>query len=79
MTNPRYFEYARKHGRTPSEMLAHDEVRWPGGCMTGFILWIDARWQEFDQITKKAYRLYHGRTQNAHSVFDHWLRTGLLP
>lgn len=27
--------------------MSHDRVEWPGGCMTGFILWMSERKQAF--------------------------------
>jgi hypothetical protein len=38
--NPRYAAYARAHGKSPDEMMEHDEKAWPGGVMCGFTLWI---------------------------------------
>ena len=47
--NPRYLAYCAAHGRGPDEMRAFDRERWRGGTNTGFILWFDARAQEFTQ------------------------------
>ena len=48
-SNPRYVAYAAMHGRTPAEQLAHDLVEWPGGCMIGFIKWVQAEAGEFER------------------------------
>ena len=37
--NPRYEAYAAAHGRDPDAMLEHDRAAWPGGSMTGYIVW----------------------------------------
>lgn len=37
---PNYVAYAKAHGRTPTAQMAHDEKRWHGGVMCGFILWM---------------------------------------
>ena len=39
---PRYSAYCVTHDKTPDEMLAHDRKRWPGGCMCGFLIWMNA-------------------------------------
>jgi len=49
--NPRYLEYCRAMGRTdPEEQMEADEEKFPGGCMTGFILWIHSASQAFCEL-----------------------------
>jgi len=48
--NPRYVAYAKAHGRGPRAMLTLDRMRWPGGCMCGYIVWINRKWNEFARI-----------------------------
>lgn len=38
--NPRYIAYCSAHGLTSDQMKRKDAKRFPGGIMTGFILWI---------------------------------------
>jgi len=45
--NSRYAAYAMAHRKTPEAMMQADEAAWPGGCMTGFILWIDDQRRRF--------------------------------
>lgn len=45
--SPNFRAYAAAHGRTPEAQLAHDEAAWPGGIMTGFMLWIAERKRAF--------------------------------
>lgn len=43
--NPRFVAYARATGEPdPDRALARDGDAYPGGKMTGFILWIRERW-----------------------------------
>ena len=62
--NPRFVAYSKAHGKTPAAMLRHDKRKWPGGCMVGFMHWIQDRWAEWDAA--------HGRRQcDYHSLEDH--------
>jgi hypothetical protein len=49
--NPRYVAYAKAHGCPPEKMLQKDKECYPGGCMCGFILWINAKWREWETLT----------------------------
>lgn len=75
--NPRYEMYARAHGMTPDAMMDHDLKAWPGGCMAGFLLWMSARWSDWDEA--------HGRNPGAPHLtqdgndFDAWLPDHLKP
>ncbi len=37
---PNFVAYAIAHGKEPQQMIDFDSKKYPGGCMTGFILWI---------------------------------------
>lgn len=67
---PRYLAYCQAHGMTPEAMDAHDEERFPGGCMTGYILWIGDRWAEWAKVNG---RKDQQRTAADHASFDAWL------
>lgn len=69
--NPRYEAYAKEHGKTPEQMLAHDEIAWPGGKMCGFMLWISDRWTEFCLMNPDVDR--HYLKPHDHVAFDKWL------
>lgn len=72
MYQPRYLAYCAVQGRAPEAQLAHDKDAWPGGSMAGFILWINARWTEWNALTGWPSGETHGKTQ--HEEFDLWLR-----
>ena len=55
LSNPRYVAYAKAHNKTPAKMLEHDKKKWKGGCMCGFILWIDQKKQEFFKAHPEAF------------------------
>lgn len=48
-SNPRYVAYAAMHGRETAEQLVHDLVEYEGGCMTGFITWVQAEAGNFNR------------------------------
>jgi len=68
--NPRYLAYAKAHGTLdPEAVLARDRERYPGGCMTGFIVWLGYRWAEWLKATGRRRPL----TEEDHAAFDAWL------
>lgn len=48
----RYVAYATAHGRSCEAMLAADRADWPGGSMTGFLLWMDDALREWQGTTR---------------------------
>jgi hypothetical protein len=69
--NPRYVLYAVAQGNGPQEQMAIDRERWPGGLMTGFILWIGERWRQWLDANPERNRLHH--SPEDHRDFDDWL------
>lgn len=45
--NHRYLCYCRWHGLPPADMLAFDGARYPGGQMSGFMRWVNGRWNRW--------------------------------
>jgi hypothetical protein len=68
--NPRYANYARAHGRTPEEQIVHDAKDWPGGHMTGFVLWNTYRLREAAKEIPQAF--FMGQITD-HAAYDAWL------
>lgn len=70
--NPRYIAYARAvWGTGPVEAGALDDSRWPGGRMTGFILWICERWRAWGTAAYGG--LPDVLTHADHARFNAWL------
>ena len=42
-----YLAYCAAHKKTPEAMMAHDEKEYPGGCMCGWILWVQRVCRDF--------------------------------
>lgn len=74
--NPRFWLYAKSRGRTVPGQILVDKRRWPGGCMTGFILWMGEQWRAFCALGKVRNpddaRLKYG-ADKADRMFDQWL------
>jgi hypothetical protein len=70
---PRYVSYARSLGLGPEEALELDSKRYPGGKMTGFMLWVQNRWKEWDLA--HGHRRDHVRNDQEHLEFTLWLET----
>jgi len=74
--NPRFVAYARAHGRQPQAQLDHDRAAWPGGCMIGFLLWIDGKvseWRTLHPSTWFGPRFMRLEGAADHAAFDTWL------
>jgi len=69
--NPRYVLYA--YPLPPDVRMAKDQEEWPGGCMTGFLGWINRRWNEFDQVMGWSGHDPEARSDEAMFWFDLWL------
>lgn len=71
-TNPRYVVYARAHGKTPDEMMAHDDKAWPGGVMCGFIIWMSQQQTLFYKAHPEAFLDRYTISDSA--AWDAWLQ-----
>lgn len=73
--NPRYVAYAAAHRVDPATMLQRDREAWPGGHMTGFILWMNTAWKTWFEATNHPRRRDPAAYLRAadHVAFDTWL------
>ena len=72
MYQKRYIAYAKYHGKTPQEIYEHDKEQFPGGRMTGFIIWINKMRLNFIK-THPEFSL-HGCITN-HEAFTKFIQT----
>ena len=70
LVNPRYLNYCRVHGLTPEQMAMADDETWPGGCMTGFFLWLGRQRVAFQRAHPEAFLDGHVAD---HEAWDRWL------
>ena len=68
---PRYLAYCRANGKTPDEMMAHDEQAYPSGCMIGFLCWSSN--QLFNARRGHPDWFLNGTLIN-HAEYDAWLQ-----
>ena len=47
MIQQRYLSYCKANNNTPDEQLILDKLTYPGGCMCGFMFFINQKKQEF--------------------------------
>lgn len=59
--NPNYLAYAASRNLTPEACMAKDAEEYPGGKMTGFLLWMSEQIVAFDKIHRPA-DTYHQPT-----------------
>ena len=76
----RYALYAKANGRTPEAQLAADKVKYPGGCMTGFILWISARQRDYTtRLIEEAFSTREARDHDFEKWLITWVKDQLTP
>jgi len=69
--NIRYSLYCLSNGHSEEEQLEIDRGEWPGGCMCGYIIWINGKWSEFRK--NKGYKVDRFMSGSDHKEFDSWL------
>lgn len=80
MYNYRYVLWAKRHNLTPEEMLEKDKQDWPGGCMTGFSLWIQERRDSllrFHKLPIGDLRQLCRIVPDIQKAFDNWLECSI--
>lgn len=73
--NPRYKSYAAFHGHDPDTQLHFDSIKYPGGVMTGYILWIKNQLLAYRHSVGKS--LNEPMFESDQKAFDQWLERKL--
>lgn len=71
MYQARYRAYCNAQGRDPEAQMQHDATAFPGGVMTGYILWVRDQWVQWRAAHPSANRF---ASAEEHDAFDTWLR-----
>jgi hypothetical protein len=50
-----YLAYCKYHKNGPVEQLQKDTIKWPGGKMCGYILWISKMKRKFWKVRPEAF------------------------
>ena len=67
--NPRFVAYSRLNGNTPEIQIEKDKMEYPGGCMAGFIIWIDQKLREYKSICPRAFIGLHLSDHDGFTTF----------
>lgn len=74
--NPCFVAYAKVDGLTPNQVLERDYRRWPGGKMTGFMLWIAEQVRAF---RKRRPECFIGHYISDQAAFTEFVRGNPIP
>jgi hypothetical protein len=71
--NSRYVAYAKTNGNEPEQQLEKDRSQYPGGCMTGFMEYIQKELREFVKVMDAPWILEIGMSEKEHEAFTEFL------
>ena len=69
MYQKRYLAYAKANGLTPENMLEFDRSKYPGGCMTGYICWVQEKIKAFKDLSPESFHSGFLADNNRFDVF----------
>jgi len=71
--NPRFTAYSAASNRSELAQIEFDSVRWPGGKMAGFMLWVSSMWHKWSRETGEKPEWGSSWSDRQHKLFDRWL------